>query len=217
MDSHTEKQAMALILKNIALFEDATNFTHNLDQRIFEEVDKLVKATISEWHDWEGVFNFYDDECIFTTSNNLAKSEHVDSKSFDNNSTANYWLACYDDEDNNYFISGLFLEKSGMCFKFGINYHHEEFPFRGKREWKKFALEQNNNFPMISQNGFEFDNNDGRWYLPIEKLDISTVIECYEQDCLEDALEPFRKALEVIKHTPPYFEKIINAAKEYTL
>ncbi|MDD0823175.1 hypothetical protein PTQ27_01625 [Mannheimia sp. AT1] len=205
----SKTQAVKLILENLPMIEEMESFLYDeLAPSLFNTLDNIIK---DELQDWDGIFDFYENHTGFCPKNWM--TDKLDKGLNYRNSIGRYHLGEIK-ENNHQWISNLFNINGGqMNFIFYGHWGNEQFKFtRGK--WKNFCRNMNEKFLEIQQTGFKFDEKEGRWYLPIQPLDIQKVIECYEND-LEDAMEPIYEACGTLLKAHPYFEKIMEEAKNY--
>jgi hypothetical protein len=93
--------------------------------------------------------------------------------------------------------------------KFGFQWRSEHYT-EGKRAlWRNFIRDRVEE--VIRETGFDHER-DGTFFLPV-KLDAESVANAIEQDAIEDALGPFRAALEKLHQSEPAFTRILEAAK----
>lgn len=213
---NSKKEAFKLIIENIQMFDEATRLFEEFDQEIFDKIDNVIKEEIEQ--EWVGAFNLYNDTTRFLPSNWLTDE-------LDHNVSYKNALGFYevDIESNiinmpqscHWWLSTFFknpFEKA--VFTFQICYGNSQIK-ENKNNVRGFLIEKNQEFSEIQEKGFSFDSKELRWYLPIEPLDNQLVISCYENDNLEEAMQPIRDAVRKILEINPIFNKILQELKTY--
>lgn len=197
------KQAAALVIENIAMLEEAkTLLDGEVTESIFEAIDQLIK----NWSDetgWVGDYNFYERVTWF------GPRQWQLGKDIESSRLASFWWdSC--EVDDHWWLTMLLAAGTGRAgFRFQAD--RAQLPRAGKKVWKAFASQMNQEHPDIELAGFQFEAADGTWFLPW-KLDAKTLAENYVSDSIEDALGPVQEALKTIKAIHPVFEKIVEAA-----
>ena len=210
------KQAAKLIIENIQLLEQAKNLLENeVHKNIFDVIDKVIKQSVEDFDDdMIASCDFHEDQTWF-----LSTKWKQEPFSFGDTKTWKNLYAFYEltnegcnERSNDWWLTNFFPnDLDRVIFNFAL--WKNGFNKTLAKEWKVFAIQMNNDHPQIEELGFKF-NPEGNWYLPIQSLDQKLVVENYENDTLEDTLNPITEALEVVKHAHPYFDKIVQAAIE---
>lgn len=199
------KQAAALIIENIAMLEEANSLLEEeLNESIFSTIDKLIK----DWSDeagWVGDYNFSEGDTWFGPSQWQLGGD-ID----DGSRLASYWWS--NSDTDNWWLTMLLAAGAGRAgFRFEVD--RAQLPRTGKRSWRAFAIQKNQEFSEIEKAGFQFEADEGTWFLPW-KLDAKLLAENYVSDSIEDALGPVREALKKIEDIHPTFLKIVEAAQQ---
>ena len=207
-------QAVKLIIENIQYLEQAkklleSEITENLCSAIDSKIRNFIEGLENQWN---GVFNFYEDQIQFAPESWRAK-EGDDFKH--QHFYARYFLGCESDEiggeATEWWLS-TFLKNDVDSMVFNFYPWRENFLKCSAKDWKNFANEKNQAYPQIEQKGFKYNAKEGSWYLIIEGIDPVTFIENYESDNLEDALAPIEVALSKLKQVHHYLDEIVKAA-----
>lgn len=209
-------QAVELIIKNIEYLEDAKKLLEGeISEKICAALDSKIHNFINDFEDkWEGVFDFFDNSY---SQFSPEKWRATNGDSFKHQQFhARYFLG-YESEETGgdsteWFLTALLKnDKEKVVFNF--------YPWRDSfikcttKDWKDFANESNQIYHQIEEFGFKYNAKQGSWYLIIDGIDPQLLIENYENDTLEDALEPFEIALKKLQQAHPYFDAIVQAAK----
>ena len=212
----SHKQAGKLIIENIQMLDEAARLLRgDLSQEIFDEIDKLVQEKVSTFtEDWDGTYTFDEDGVYFAPEAWKA----VNTKQFRLKDYYARYVLSYEniDVDNNhteFWLTGFFSNSfDEMVFKFVPWFNCYARCTNGL--WKKFASIQNEKYPEIESLGFKYSAKEGEWYLPIASLNQQLVADCYVEDNLADAMEPITEALDKLYQAHPYFDKIVETAKD---
>lgn len=209
-------QAVELIVNNILNLEEAKKLLEGeISEKLCTAVDKKVSNFIESLDEkWEGKFNFYDEYAVeFSPENWRAKN----GDNFKFQHYCAYYLWCKsqatDVEGTEWWFT-TFLKNNVDQMAFYFILGKDNFLKCNQRDLKKFTDEMNIKYTEIENLGFKYNAKAGSWYLVIDGIDPQLFIENYENDNLEDALEPFEVALKKLKQAHPYFDAIVQAAKE---
>ncbi len=201
-----DNQAGALVIKNIAIMEDAITLVKGeVSAKVFNAIDETIKNW-AETMKWEGSYNFTEAAVtFFGPSVWIMGTKQED------------WLAWFciqgmdtDTPDEYWLTSFLAARNARIGFQFKLSY--QRLGNAGKVVWRRFAERFNQSHPEIEQAGFEFESKDGTWMLPWQ-LDSKILAENYLNDAIEDALEPLQTALERVKTIYPVFAELVESAQ----
>ncbi|OAL88383.1 hypothetical protein [Acinetobacter terrae] len=207
------KQAAKLIIENIQLLEKANNLINEvLSEELSNEIDQIIQNEVENFEtEIIGIYDFTDSDTWF-----LSTQWKIEPFELENSKTHNNLYAFYqftneerNKHTNNWWMSNLFENETDqmvLCFSFWKN----GFNKASGNDWKRFALEMNQNYPILEQLGFKFNVNNQTWYMPINYLDQKLVVENYMNETLEDALTPIKEALEKLKLAHPTFNQIVQ-------
>jgi hypothetical protein len=202
------KQAAALVIENIAMLEEAKRLLEGeVTEKVFNALDQAVKAWVESRNDWQGVFNCYEDQQYFGIKDWLYSAGSPEEGFF-------AWFAFdHNDLDSEWWLTSVLGSRNSIIgFRFFIE--RSRLPATpGKKAWKSFASQMNQDNPKIELAGFQFEPSEGTWFLPW-KLDAKLLAENYVSDSIEDALDPVREALKKIEVIHPTFVKIVEAAQQ---
>ena len=203
--------AVKLIVENIQLLEQANKLLEEeINVKLFETVDKVVKEHVDGFGEWDGYFEFTEDYLAFSPSYWKVKN----SNKFHQNYFARYSLDCESSEidgEGEGWLSA-FLNNDIERVVFNIYPWQPNFSKCTNKDWKTFAYEQNQLNHQIEQAGFKYNAAKGSWYLIIGGIKPEAFIEGYEKNDLVDALTPITEALDKVKGAHQYFDQIVQAA-----
>jgi len=206
------KEAAALVMRNIAMLEDVTKVYNEMVGPDFcEEVDRIISGWISD-SEWAGESKLWDDdEMWFAPSSWQRLDKNKDYEESEDYDAYYSWTfvkdgKMHDEIDDFYWISP-FLGVGQFQVGFCLNVKFTNLGYQKKNMWKKF-LQEHDLSEKIRELGF-IQLNDGTWFLPW-KLDANLLADAYLSDTLVDALQPLALALEKIKEAHPLFEKVIE-------
>jgi hypothetical protein len=205
------RQIDALIIRHLADLDEATKCANKLDIEIWEELGKIAE----KWKDdkeWEARYSI-DFLWFAPQSWNLDKQPEKDSE-------GNWWAyfdfdagANDDWDENNYDLDVYFTTR--LCNisngKFGLRWRSDYYSEGNLVRWRKFtgaAAED-----VIRQTGFGYEKETGGFYLPV-KIDLETLAKAIEENAMEDAMKPFRTALDTLVNAEKVFTKLLIAAKK---
>ena len=209
-------QAVELIVNNIQNLEEAKKLLEGeITEKLCTAVDKKISNFIESLDEWIGEFNFYDENYSqFAPENWRAKNgDDFKHQEF----YARYFLGFKSDEiggDSTEWFLTAFLKNNTESMVINFYPWRANFLKFTAKDWKTFTNESNEKYPQIAESGFKYNVKEGSWYLIVDGIDPQLFIENYESDTLEDALEPFEVALKKLKQAHPYFDAIVQAAKE---
>ena len=205
--------AVKLVIENIQLLEQANKLLNEeIQVKLFETVDKVVKEHVDSFGEWQGCYQFLEGKYIAFAPNNWKAKI---SNKFHQNFYARYSLDCESSEieceDGSWLSTFLKNDIERVIFNFYPWYDNFKEKVNNKK-WKEFSNEQNQLIPQIEQLGFKYNATNGSWYLVVDGIEPAVFIESYENDDLEDALTPITEALDTLKQAHRYFDQIVQAA-----
>ena len=208
-------QAVELIVNNIQNLEEAKKLLEGeLTEKLFDAVDNKIKKIVESFDEkWNGKFNFNDDGIQFSPES--WRSTNGDNFKFQHY-YAYYYLSCKSeaiDEDGTEWWFTTFLKNNVDQMAFYFTLGKDNFLKCNQRDLKKFTDEINITHPEIENLGFKYNSKSTSWFLIIDGIDPQLFIENYENDTLEDVLEPFEIALKKLQQAHLYFDAIVQAAK----
>lgn len=211
-------EAVKLIINNIQSLDDAVSFLEGeMSEKFMGVLDTVVKDKVESLDsEWRGVFELYSDSIQFSP---LSWEVESNDDFKHQNCYARYRLTIDSEfieveKDTNYWLTDLFAESPNRII-FAMTPWYANFMKCTRAQWRNFATDQNQKTPEIEKLGFKYVSSEGEWYLPVGSLDKSLVIDGYANDSIEDALTPFVAALDTLYQAHPYFDRIIEAAKEH--
>jgi hypothetical protein len=208
-----EREIDALLIRNLDQIEQALHRLHfSLEPEIFRILDETVrKSTVRKgWDgefDWngEGSFWFWPKRWKTVVKSKVAhlgyfelNSEHQD----DN-------LDIAEIPPRNQFALSRLCQVNGNG-SLGFRWQSEHFSQSGKLlAWRKFV--QANADSITSKTKFRLEDKRGSFFLPI-KIEAEILATALENDVIEDALQPFRDALDEVIRSAAVFDSLIKKA-----
>lgn len=193
-----------LVIQHLAILESAPIIVGNVEKIVFGAIDKKVSDWVDSRGDWEGVFDFLDDENSFKP-NSWEKDEKGDYCAW-------YALGCESEKGylHRHRLSSLCAAVSS---RFGLWFEVDVSWITGKRSgsaaaWRNYLAEQ---FPQKKLAGFELQG--GSLFLPI-RVDAKVLAEDYP-DSLDEALAPIDEALKKLEVAHPEIDALLKAAQKY--
>jgi hypothetical protein len=211
-----QNEASALIIRNINLLEEVTNYlVDTMDEKICKAIDEVADDIIKDWLDesgraWDLSTDLFEDEIVFGPRawRNVATDDKKRiaqySTAFVNDGEIVDWT-----DGAKLFLSpfvGVSTVRAGFIFDFDYSHLNTS---KQKSTWQKFSLNHCVS-TQIKSKGF-IALKDGNWFLPYN-LDIGALAEAFAKDAIEDALDPIRNALLTIKDTHSLFAELVNEA-----
>lgn len=199
----SNREAAKLVINNIGMLDDAAKLIEEITQNISESVDRIIE----EWaknKGWSGEFSWWNSQTLLCPDNwKLGDRESEERLAW-------YSWEGENDDDDYWHLTGLTALRTGRTgFRFKVD--ASQFAGTNRQGWKKYCGEQLRELPELARSGFKYDA--GSWFLPWQ-LDATVLAEVYANDAIEDALGPVEEALQKIEDAHPFFEKLIEAARE---
>ena len=207
--SNDKKEAGLLILKDLAMFNEATIL---FEKEIQPEIQEKFNECIENWTKQKG--------WIF----------EINDKNWDINDPAN-WLSvspkkwCPDTDSNFWFYLGWLQQKSDsylLADLTGIGSDDIIFGFdmsnyKVCKNWKTILKTlENENINRLNERGFVFDTHCV-FTLPIKKLELKKLVIAWEtdNDCdYEEAFKPLTDALDTLETSWQIFDELIDKVKD---
>lgn len=195
------RQAAALVIENIGMLEEAKRLLEGeVSRKVFAAIDQLVEAWVEE-KGWSGYFNLFEDEQYFGAREWIREAKSGEAY-------VAWFALAHNDTEEEWWLTSVLGSRSSLA---GFRFHID--PNKGRRVWKIFASQKNQEYPEIEEAGFQFEPVDGTWFLPW-KLDARQLAENYARDSIARALDPVRDALHKIEALQPVFVKLVDAAQQ---
>ncbi|MCX7075596.1 MAG: hypothetical protein NTZ45_02325 [Methylococcales bacterium] len=208
-----EKEAGRLILKNLAMFNEAAVFFENeIQSKIQDEFTKIISRWIEENNAWE-VTN-EENEFIWEISESSSWLSFIPSKW--NYETAWFYFGWLDKVESpiNYALTdlcGISSTRMGVCFN--IN----QAAFGGVKKWNNSLGQHSNEYiEKLKEFGFIFEKGWGginTFKLPV-KLDVEKLVVAWETDDYEEAFKPLTDALDTLETSWQKFDELIDKVKD---
>lgn len=207
--------ATKLIIENIHLLEQAKSLLEGeITEKLLTALDEFMKKEVEGYGDnWNGIFQF-------NGSSNLsfAPSEWG-AKSVEEFKPQNYYgryhFYCESNqtnEDGNGWWFTTFLQNDIEKLIISLYPWYSAYSDCSVKKWKAFAQEKNSLHPELELHGFKYNPRDGSWYLLIDGIEPSVMIDAYNRDDFSTAFEPIANALETVKKVHPTFDLIVKEA-----
>lgn len=196
-----------LVIQHLTVLESAPTIVNEVEKRLFDAIDKIIEDWVQSKENWEGVFDYFDNETTFKPL-----SWEKDEKG---TYCAYYAFGNEDNEGYSYYLSpliGIVPVRCGIWFGVETAWVTR---LNGKgakpsAAWKKYLAVQ---FPQttLAASGFELQGEN--LFMPV-RIDAQILAESYP-DLLDDALAPIIDALKKIEIAHPQIDELIKAAQEY--
>jgi hypothetical protein len=203
------RAAGTLALRNVKIVEQACDVLGEIDTELVRTVNGLVKKMLPK-ADWKsGLFEDADLESADDISFYPVKWEEDEEclASFD------LWYYESDSAEDSYWASILCEQSSGRT---GIYWWISEYKKIGatKGKWKNFLRQHSDLVQAITASGFMLQDDEWFW-LPVV-ADIEALATAYQNDELEDYLEPiYETALKTVFEATPKFDRLLQAAQQF--
>lgn len=196
-----------LVIQHLEILETAPKVLYEVEKHVFSAIDEKLRQWVESQKDWEGAFDFIDDETSFKP------------KAWENAEDGTYqaYFALERDpslEDTYYLstLTGIVPGKIGIWFKVDASWVTRlgGKAARPGAEWKRYLADQ---FPStrLSEIGFELHGQD--LLLPI-RVDAQILADDYP-DSLTDALAPVDEALKRFEAAQNSIQGLLDAALQY--
>ncbi|MDP1612794.1 MAG: hypothetical protein Q8M11_17205 [Sulfuritalea sp.] len=196
-----------LVIQYMSILEAAPTIVEQVEKRVFGAIDEKIHEWVKSQSDWDGVFDYIEDETYFKPMS-WEKDEN-------DNPCASYALFCEDDGEYLHYLSALL---SVVPYRFGILFEVKTSWITGRNgrvarpgaAWKRYLAEQFTQ-TRLAESGFELQGESV--FLPI-RVDARVLAEAYP-DSLDDALVPIDEALRKLGVAHPTIEAFLKAAQKY--
>lgn len=193
-----------LVIQHLSVLESAPAIVGEVEKQVFAAIDEKVQKWVGVHDEWEGIFDFLDDETSFKPIS-WEKAEDET------------WPVCYSlqSETDEGFSSnlaplfGVVPVRYGAWFLVNVNWI-TRLAGRGARPgaaWKNFLAAQ---FPLtkLAEHGFELQGES--LFMPV-RVDAQVLAEDFP-DSIGDALAPIDEALKKLEAAHPEIDALLNAA-----
>lgn len=190
-------KAVALILANIDMFDEARRLFDNAD----EEIIKVLYKNIESWavsNGWNSEFN---DTALISPPDWVAEENEYYAYFYwgEREDTDSYWLA-------------------GLCgagqTEVGLRFEVNHKIFGGKSKWNS-QCKSLPDLNQLSKIGF-ISEGKGTWFLPVS-FDKGCIAEAYENNDLEEGFRAIAQSLDIIKESILFFNEIVEFGKKASL
>lgn len=210
-----DHEAHKLLIRNVAVLEEAHHVAQEAEKVVFSAICRKVKAWVESQGGWEeGHYNFLDGSGIVFKPGN--------SDNWPAATTKGVWPVCFSlsffphasGDDVIYKLSPLVNAASKNEFGVFLCFGPDFLPWLGDQKrrsklWTDFLKGNIANFPALEEKGFRLEGED--LFRPI-KIDPQSLAEAYPQN-LNDALAPVDEALALITEALPEFNRLIEVAR----
>ena len=196
-----------LVIKHISVLETAPAIAIEVEKKVFAAIDEKIKNWVESQGNWEGVYNFIDEE---TTIKPILweKDEKQGYYSW-------YSFGVEEAEEISYNLSpllGVALVRYGLWF--GVNASFvTSLIGRGTRPNIKWATYLAEIYPQTGLAKFGFELQSESLFLPI-LVDAQILADSYP-DSLDVALEPVDDALKKLENAHPQIDDLLTAAQTH--
>lgn len=196
-----------LVIKNLAILEQAPGIVYEVDNTVFSAIDEKMKAWVEKQSSWEGVFSYLDDRSEHTIFWPSAWGR------YDESDCIAYYSSGFSDEDFSYSSSSLVgVVKQRYGIWVCVN-QKAITKLSGKGQaakWKTFLAEK---FvaSKLGERGFELDG--AYLFLPI-RIDAEELAEAYP-DSLDEALVPIDEALAKLEAAHSEIDALLQSALQH--
>lgn len=195
-----------LIIKNIALLEEAPKIIEEIEKKLYEAINAKFKKFLEDHDDWKGEYSYGEESGEATLA--------PDSWPEDENGS--YW-AWYtlgpsktSNEDYQYDLTALFGQTPHGRFALSFGVYREGLCGMNKKAWKDYLLKEYKERPELKLNGVQLEREV--LLIPIN-LDAAKVEAEYPDD-LDECLKPIDDALSTLTMVHPQIDQIVNKASE---
>ena len=196
-----------LVIKHLSVLESAPSIVAEVEKKVFSAIDEKIKEWVESRGDWEGVFNFLDDETSFKP------------KVWENDPSGDYGsyyeLDYEAGEECKHYLSPLLAV---VPIKFGIWFSVNASWVTGQNgkvarpsaAWQNY-LAGKLPYTKLVELGFEL--RGASIFLPI-RIDSELLADDYPNS-LDDALEPVDQALKKLDAAHVEIDALLKAARDY--
>ncbi len=203
-------QMDALIVRHLADIDTAAKrIIHNVQV----EVGKALDEVAEEWADaqgWTGVFEWDENELALYPP----EWGYKEPGSEDTSRSAYFYLYAGQGDDfgetsdlDQFWLTRLTGSGRGQL-GFWWEYEKGVVAPRGKR-WKQFVRSY---IERLQGKGFTYDEESGLFFLPV-RVDREALALAIENETIEDALEPLKKALDLCLGAKAIFDEMLATAR----
>jgi len=199
----------ALIVRNLSdLDAAAKRLDQDIESRIGKVIDRIAEAWARE-QGWEGKFDFE------PTTLWVAPTEW---RSTEGKAAAEAFLGFFElwtgfgdnfdtKAENDYFwLTRLCGAGRG---KIGFRWAYGQSLGAAKPRWKKFVQPY---VERIRKTAFTYEEGSGLFFMPI-RIEVEALAAAIVDDTIEEALQPFCKALNLLLTAKPEFDALLQSAK----
>lgn len=204
----SSREAGALAIRNIRIIEQAFDLIDNeISDEIYHRVEKIISENAPE--DWKTNLpcieaqGWSGKESWFGLRDWEIEADELE---------ARFWVwAESPDESDSWHVTQLCGQGAART---GFRWVCDYKLFMKKADWKKFAASRHSEFPRLSELGFQFEEKEGTWFLPL-LVDPDKLAEKYAEEDTESVLTPaIKECLKNIHEAVPIFNTILIEAKQ---
>lgn len=195
-----------LVIQHLSVLESAPTIVEEVQRKMFAAIDEKIKKWAESLGDWEGVYDYLEDETTFKP--NSWEKDQEDYYAF-------YTIGCSEKiDDYKYALSaliGVVPVQFGIYFVVNVRWVTRLSGRGMQAAWEKYLAEQFTK-TNLEELGFQLQGN--RLFLPI-LVDTKILADGYP-DSIDDALEPIDAALKKIETAHPKIDALLKAAQQYS-
>ena len=203
-------EAHRLVIEYLAALESAPLVVKEVEKKVFAEIDKIIKEWVGGQSNWEGRFDYLNEETAFKPI------------SWENGEKGDYnaWYKLNHEEENGeddaYHLSIL----CGISpARFGIQFSVDtawvtKLSGKGSRPgaaWKNYLADH---FPATKLKELGFELQGESIFYPVT-IDAKILSDGYP-NAIDDALEPVRSALEQLEKAHAKIDDLFQAALKHS-
>jgi len=203
----TTHEPHRLVIQNLDVLEAAPPVVYDVERRVFSAIDGKLRKWMEAQGDWEGVFDYVDQETSFKPQS---------WETAEDGTYRAYFALAYDGTvKDSYYLSallGVVTGRFGLWFKVDTTWV-TRLGGKGARpsaEWKRYLAEQ---FAQRRLGDAGYELHGEGLVLPI-RVNSATLAEDYP-DSLSDSLSPVDDALLRLQASVPLIQSLLEDALAY--
>ncbi len=205
--SEVSYKAGSVVLENFTLFNEAVMYFESAVQPKFLEAFDSVVSSFIEQEKWFGNADFKEeqDSWFALPSWNMGTVEDYDHMIW---MAVDYPYSSESEVDGTYKLADLCGIGCAIGFSLNIQYRC----FGGVRKWNDFYTKVSADFQgRLADLGFS-ELKKGEFFIPLQ-LDLQQIVQAWEVQAFEEAMQPVISALESVKKAMPIFDELLQKAK----
>jgi len=200
------KEIQVLVIRHLKDIDAAAKLLENeIQGTIFSKIDTCAEEWVAARPDkgWYGRYGWKEKRAlaIAPIAWRVSGSEPKEELFY-----ASFELEGIDSEKDYFWLTTL-CKQGGGTMGFSWRFNLEHFTIK-KRDWKNFIGPK---VDEIRKLGFTYDNTGGTFFMHFE-INSEELAKAYEQDNIEDALQPMRQVLDRLDKARGSFDRLIASA-----